>query len=180
MPLRSANVPADAVEALGALRARAVTTRGYARMFPDDRAGRTLHDLADELDVRASQIEAKAAARQGREKSRRKDIGFLRLHDQRASCCGRTMKGRLHSGGADHQALHEAPPSEGGAALSELGLLDMLERAARYRECARRFSDEQIRTTLMEFAVGLEQRATVLSTWYWQVAPLPSKRPTRR
>jgi hypothetical protein len=80
------------------------------------------------------------------------------------------MKGRLHSIGADYQASHEPLPSEGDAAPSESGLLDMLERAAQYRECARRFSDEQIRSTLMEFAVGLEQRAKVLSTFYRQNA----------
>jgi hypothetical protein len=59
MPPWSADVPADAAEAPAALRARAVTIRGYARMFPNDRAGRTLFDLADELDIRANQIEAK-------------------------------------------------------------------------------------------------------------------------
>jgi hypothetical protein len=79
MPPWSANVPANAAEVPAALRARAVTIRGYARMYPDDRAGRTLLDLADELDMRANQIEAKEAARQDRVKSRRKDTGFFRL-----------------------------------------------------------------------------------------------------
>jgi hypothetical protein len=77
MPPWSAKVPADAAEAPAALRARAVTIRGYARMFPSDRAGRTLLDLADELDIRANEIEAKEVA--FREKSRRKDTGFFRL-----------------------------------------------------------------------------------------------------
>jgi hypothetical protein len=54
-----------------------MTIRGYARMFPNDRAGRTLLDLADELDIRANEIEAKEAALRG--KSRRKDTGFFRL-----------------------------------------------------------------------------------------------------
>jgi hypothetical protein len=84
------------------------------------------------------------------------------------------MKRRPRSDGAGH----EAPPSEGDATPSEPGLLDMLERAARYRECASQFSDEHVRRTLVEFAVGLEQRA--LSTMHWQNAPLPTKRPTRR
>ena len=34
-----------------ALRSRAVTIRGYARMFSDDRAGQTLLELADDLEV---------------------------------------------------------------------------------------------------------------------------------
>lgn len=76
MPPWSANVSVDAAEAPAALRARAVTIRGYARMFPNDRAGRTLLDLADELGIRANQIEAKEATLQDREKSRRKDTGF--------------------------------------------------------------------------------------------------------
>ena len=76
MPPWSANVSVDAAEAPAALRAMAVTIRGYARMFPNDRAGRTLLDLADELGIRANQIEAKEATLQDREKSRRKDTGF--------------------------------------------------------------------------------------------------------
>jgi hypothetical protein len=139
MPPWSADVPADAP---AALRARAVTIRGYARMFPDDRAGRTLFDLADELDTRANQIEAKEAARQGSGEIPTKGDGICpSAPDQRASYYGRTMEGRLHGGGAGHQALHEAPPSEGDAAPCEPGLLDMLERAARYREYARKFPD---------------------------------------
>ena len=90
------------------------------------------------------------------------------------------MKGRLHSSGADNQASHEALPSGGDAAPSKSGRLDMLERVAQYRECARRFSDEQFRSTLMEFAVGLEQRVKVLSTFYRENAHLPSKRPARQ
>jgi hypothetical protein len=69
----------DTAEAPAALRARAVRIRGYARMLAGDRAGRTLLDLADELDIRANQIEAKGATPQGRGKSRRKDTGFIRL-----------------------------------------------------------------------------------------------------
>jgi hypothetical protein len=79
MPPWSANVPADAADAPAALRARALTIRSYARMFPNDRAGRTLLDLADELDIRANQIEEKEAALQDRGKSRRKDTGFFHL-----------------------------------------------------------------------------------------------------
>jgi hypothetical protein len=41
---------------------------------------------------------------------------------------------------------------------NEPSRLELLERATRYRASARQFSDEQIRYTLTEFAVGLEQR----------------------
>ena len=50
----------------------------------------------------------------------------------------------------------------------EPGLLEVLERAARYREQARQFSDEQVRQALTEFAVGLEQRAKGLGARHWQ------------
>ena len=77
MPPWSANVPAHAAESPDAWRARAATIRGHARMFPDDRAGRTLLELADELDARANEIEAKEAARKSREASRSKRTGFF-------------------------------------------------------------------------------------------------------
>jgi hypothetical protein len=48
-------------------------------MFPDDRAGRTLLELADELDARANEIEAKEAARESREESRPKAVGLFHL-----------------------------------------------------------------------------------------------------
>jgi hypothetical protein len=53
---------------------------------------------------------------------------------------------------------HVVPPTGDAAMHDEPSLLEMLERAARYRASARQFSDEQIRHTLTEFAVGLEQQ----------------------
>jgi hypothetical protein len=48
-------------------------------MFSDDRAGRTLLELAGELDIRANEIEAKEAAQKSREASRQKGTGLFRL-----------------------------------------------------------------------------------------------------
>ena len=69
----------DAGETPAALRSRAVTIRGYARMISNDRAGRILLELADDLDLRAEEIEAKEAARQSREASRQTGTGLFRL-----------------------------------------------------------------------------------------------------
>ena len=69
----------DVGETPAAMRSRAMTIRGYARMFSEDRAGRTLLELADELDLRANEIEAKEAARQRREASRQRGAGLFRL-----------------------------------------------------------------------------------------------------
>ena len=69
----------DVGETPAVLRSRAVTIRGYARKLSYDRAGRTLLELADELDLRANEIEAKEAARQRREASRQRGMGLFRL-----------------------------------------------------------------------------------------------------
>jgi len=61
------------------LRSRAMIIRGYARTLSYGRAGRTLLELADELDLRANEIEAKEAARQRREASRQRGMGLFRL-----------------------------------------------------------------------------------------------------
>jgi len=69
----------DVGETPTALRSRAMTIRGYARTLSYDRAGRTLLELADELDLRANEIEAKEAARQRREASRQRGTSLFRL-----------------------------------------------------------------------------------------------------
>ena len=66
-------------------------------------------------------------------------------------------------------------PSEGDVP-DEPGLLEMLERSARYRECCRRFSDEQLRHALTEFAIGLERQAERLTAMYRQHASPRTKK----
>jgi hypothetical protein len=66
-----------------------------------------------------------------------------------------------------HELIYERVCLEiavGDAAMPvQQGWLEMLERAAQYRDYARRYSDEQVRQALMEFAEGLEQRAQGLN-----------------
>jgi hypothetical protein len=65
-----------------------------------------------------------------------------------------------------HELIYERTSLRAGETplcLSQQGWLDMLERAAQYRDYARRYSDEQVRQALMEFAEGLEQRAQGLN-----------------
>ena len=78
----------DVGETPTALRSRAMIIRGYARTLSYDRAGRTLLELADELDLRANEIEAKEAARRSREALRQRGAGLFRsllTHARRAA-----------------------------------------------------------------------------------------------
>jgi exoribonuclease II len=59
--------------------------------------------------------------------------------------------------------------------LDEPDPLGMLERATRYRFYARRFADKEVRQTLTEFAVELEQRAG-LRARLWQNGKLSRDR----
>ena len=84
----------DVGETPAAMRSRAMTIRGYARMFSEDRAGRTLLELADELDLRADEIEAKEAARRSREALRQRGAGLFRslLTNARRAAGGRQFR----------------------------------------------------------------------------------------
>jgi hypothetical protein len=63
-------------------------------MFSEDRAGRTLLELADELDLHADEIEAKEAARRSREALRQRGTGLFRslLTNARRAAGGRQFR----------------------------------------------------------------------------------------